>query len=95
MVLSNIFPYLDGDDVVELSNDANEIFHDQDNVLDYFHWEMDSPTIKRSTDLTTAFFGRPTHEFYDKSSLAFQVGVFVNIHRRYVTCSFISSRFCL
>lgn len=75
VVLSSIFAYLDSDDLVELSNDPNKNFHNQENVLDYFDWTMVSPGVRSSTDSSDYFTGKPTHQYFNHSRLAFRAEV--------------------
>ena len=74
VMISNIFPYLDSADDVQLPNNKkHEVFHNQENVLEYFDWKLQSAAVKSSSDPTAVFIGTPAHGFSNKSSLTFQV----------------------
>ena len=77
IIISKVFPYLDGKDEINLGTDNEKIFYGE-NALDKFEWKIDEDSL---TSSSVALTGTSTNATYAKSNLAFNV-------RLHLTCFF-------
>jgi len=67
VIISNVFPYLDTNDEINLGTDAHKIFYSE-NALERFEWEIDG-----SSSSSVTLIGTSTNSTYASSTLNLQV----------------------